>query len=152
MPIRIGHWLQGIWIGISKLFHKVEDEVKKAIPVAINVVEQIKKVLDSPVADVITAIIPGDADDKLRAKLQLVLPGLILKFQLVAAIGDIADENEKFQAILKAINLSPDETKNVFYHGLASLILESISDGKLSWSDATAICQYYYEHEFKHAA
>jgi hypothetical protein len=147
MPIRIGHWLQGIWIGISKMFHRLENDVQKLIPIAIAVVQNVKTIVDGPIADVITHLIPGELDDAIKEKLRQILPVVLLKLQLVASINNIADENEKFQAILKAINLSPDAAKNIFYHGLASLILQELADGKFTWSDATAVAEYYYVHE-----
>ena len=51
-------------------------------------------------------------------------------------IAEIEDENEKLKAILVAVNLSPDETKNALYHSFGALALEKLSDGKLTWSEA----------------
>jgi hypothetical protein len=149
MPIRIGHWLQGIWIGISKMFHKLEKETKVLLPAVVKVVNEIKKIVDGPAADIITAIIPGDIDDKIKDKLREILPVAILKLNIIASINGIEDTNEKLKAILSAINLSPDETKNIYYHGLGALILEELSDGKFSWSDATVALEYYYAHIYK---
>jgi hypothetical protein len=149
MPIKLRKWLQGIWIGISKMFHKLEKETKELLPAVVKVVNEIKKVIDGPIADVITAIIPGELDDKLKDKLRAILPGVILKLNIIAAVNDLQDENEKLQAILAAINLSADETKNIYYHGLGALILEELSDGQFTWSDATAALEYYYAHIYK---
>lgn len=146
MPIKIGKWLSGIWKGISKIWHKANDEVKKLAPVAIAVVQNVKKFIDSPVADVITALIPGNVDDVLKEKLREKLPDIIIKMQLINAVAGMEDTNEQLRVILENLKLSADEAQNVFYHGLASLVLESLSDGKLSWSEATVIAEYYYTH------
>lgn len=54
----------------AKLFNKVPDDLKEDISVGIRVVELFKKFVDSPTADLITAIIPGDLDDKLKVWLR----------------------------------------------------------------------------------
>ena len=101
--------------------------------------------------DVITALIPGDIDDKINEKLRGFLPRLLLELQLVDSIANITDPNAQLQAILDKLKLSSDDAKNAFYHSLASLILQKLSDGKLSWSDAVAIAEYYYQNVTKPA-
>lgn len=147
-------FLLKLWAGIVDLYDKLVGNTKKVVPIAINIVQAIKKVMDSPVDDVILEIIrlsiPGDADDKMIAKVKdLVekwLPEILLRLKLVESIADIEDKNEQLRAILEQLKLSPDAVQNVYYHGLASLILEKLSDGKIQWADAVAISEYAYQH------
>lgn len=143
------NFLRHLWQSIKNLFDKVEAEVKKDVVVAISVVQQIKSVVDSPVADVITAMIPGELDDQIKQQLRKLLPKLILELGLVQSVANIEDQNAQLQAILEKLKLSSDDAKNAFYHSLASLILEKLSDGKLSWTDAVAISEYYYQNHVK---
>jgi hypothetical protein len=137
---------------IKSLWLKLTAEVKELVPVAINVVEGIKVVMDSPVDDVIAAVvkaaIPGDADDILIDKITAIvkewLPKVLLELKVIEGISDIKDQNEQLNAILAQFKLNSDETKNIFYHGFCSLILEKLSDGKVSWSDAIVISEYYF--------
>lgn len=116
--------------------------------------------MDGPVDDVILSIIknaiPGNADDvlidKVHKTVQEWVPKILLELNLVNSIANIEDTNEQLKAILAQLKLSSDETKNIFYHGIASLILEKLSDGKFDWTDATAISEYYYQHQVKEAA
>jgi hypothetical protein len=149
MSLRI--FLRHMWLSIKNLFDKVEAEVKKDVVVAITVVQQVKAVVDSPVADIVTALIPGNVDDQIKARLREILPKLILELSLVESVTDIEDQNERLQVILDKLKLSSDAVKNAFYHSLASIILEKLSDGKLSWSDAVAISEYYYQNKVKAA-
>lgn len=148
MPIRIGKWIKGIklWSGIKRIFKGLNAEAKKLLPIAIEVVEKVKMVIASPVADVITALIPGDVDDIIKEKLRVILPRLIMELAMVEAITDIENDDERLNAILAKIKLSSDDAKNVFYHGLCSLIIEKLSDGNFSWSDAVIVSEYYYLH------
>lgn len=149
--------LKKIWNFIKNIFNKLDDEVKRIVPVAINIVEAVKKVMDSPVDEVIATIlkqvIPGDADnvliDQVKSFIEKNLPKVLLDLNLVNSIAGIEDENEKLKAILAQFKLSSDETKNILYHGLAALAIEKLSDGKLSWSDAVALSEYYYKNVVK---
>ena len=96
-----------------------------------------KKINDGFVGDVletiVTAAIPGNKDDivmkNLRAKLKEVLPKIITQLTIINSIAEIEDENEKLKAILVAVNLSPDETKNALIPLLsAKLRLEATLD------------------------
>lgn len=146
--------LEKIWSTIKLVFNKAGEETRKLVPVAINVVQGLKSVMDSPVDDVILSIvkaaIPGDADDILIDKITSVvkeyLPKVLLDLKIVDAIANIEDQNEQLKAILAQFKLSSDETKNIVFHGLSCLILEKLADGKLSWSDSIAISEYYYQN------
>jgi hypothetical protein len=147
-------FIAGIWSAIKGLFHNLAEEEKKLLPIVIGIIQNIKVVADSPVADVISALIPGDVDDKIRAKLQEFLPKILMQLNMLNTCQSLQDPNEQLQCILTNLKLSSDDAKNIYYHGLASLILTELSDGKLSWSDCTAIAEYYYKNIWKqeHAA
>jgi hypothetical protein len=156
----VGKFLRKLWAAIANLFHKVEDEARIFVPIAIKVVEGLKAVIDSPVDDVLAAIIknaiPGDADDKLIDKItgtiNTWLPKVLLELNMIDAVVNVEDPNEQLKVILERLKLSSNESKNIFYHGIASLILEKLSDGKFDWTDATAVSEYYYQHAIKDAA
>lgn len=149
--------LKKIWKSIASVFNKIEAKTKQYVPVAIKVVEALKKVMDSPVDDVIFTIIknsiPGNADDiladKISATLQEWLPKILLDLKLINSIANEEDQNAQLNAILAQLKLSSNETQNIFYHGLCSLIIEKLSDGELSWSDSVAISEYYYKNVMK---
>jgi DNA polymerase III delta prime subunit len=150
-------FIANIWNKIKDLYNSLIGTSKKYIPIAINIVEAIKKVTDSPVDDIILSIvkaaIPGTADDvmidKVKDTVEKWLPKILLELRLWQSVSNIEDQNEQLQAILKEINLSSDETKSIIYHGLAALILEKLSDGELSWSDSVAISEYYFKNIHK---
>lgn len=146
--------LKKIWKGIKKAYDALVGKTKDLVPVAIRIVNAIKEVMDGPVDDVILTIvkksIPGEADDVLIDKIKSVvekwLPKVLLELKLIDSIANIKDRNEQLKAILAQLKLSSDETRAILYHGLASMILEKLSDGELSWSDSVAIAEYYYKN------
>ena len=142
---------------VKKTYNKVDELANKLCPVAIDVVEAMKKINDGFAGDVletiVTAAIPGNKDDivvkNMRAKLKEVLPKIITQLTIINSIAEIEDENEKLKAILVAVNLSPDETKNALYHSFGALALEKLSDGKLTWSEAVQLTEWWYLNIYK---
>lgn len=71
------------WLSfLIKLWKKVPTELKVELVKIVDIVERIKTFVDSPSLDMITAVIPGDADDEtvkwLRDKLRDITIGLRL--------------------------------------------------------------------------
>ena len=142
--------LNSIWNFVYKLWKSADTELKKLLPIIINVVNSIKTINESTAGDIIAMIInaaiPGKPTDTLitsiRAKLKEILPKIITDLNIAESIANITDTNEQLKAILAAINLSNEQTQNMYYHGISVLILDSLSDGKLTWSEAVQISQY----------
>lgn len=142
---------------ISSLWKRADKLVHQIAPIAINVVEAIKKVNESVSGDIIEhiieSIIPGVQDDVIigliRNRLKDVLPKLIIELNIANSIANIEGPNEQIKAIINAINLSPDETKNTYYHVLCTKIVEALSDGKLTWSESIHIAEFYYSNIYK---
>jgi hypothetical protein len=155
MKIKI--FLAQIWAFVSSIWKKASDEVKLIAPLAVNAVNVLKSINESFVGDIVetvlAAIIPGKVDDMIihnaRVKLQKILPKVIIQLNIANSISKIQDPNEQLKAILVAINMSSDETKNIYYHSLCVLILQSLADGKLTWSESVQISEYYYSNIYK---
>ena len=143
--------------GIASLWKGLSSKLKTLIPIAIAVVQAIKSFEESNKMDfvefVVTTAIPGDADDKLVKKGREVvrqwLPKILLELKLVDSINNIEGIDAQLKAILAQLRLSSDETQNIINHGLATLIVEKLSDGQLSWSDSIVISEYYYKNFVK---
>lgn len=137
---------------IKKLYVSLKDETKEYLPIAIKTVEAIKKVMESPVDDVLLSVIgcviPGLPTNKIniiKAKIEAELPKILLEMNLVNSIANIEDTNAQLQAILDALKVSTDDTKAEKYHTLASKLLIVLSDGKVTWSEAVMFTEWYYQ-------
>ena len=145
------HFLK-IKLFIIQIWDKADELVERIAPIAINVVEQIKQVNESTAGDVIELIISkaikGNADDliirQVREQLRKRLPEVLEIMRLSMNIAKVDDKNLQVKMILDAINMSPDAVKNAHYHTFCSLVLEKISDGKLTWSESVLLAEYYY--------
>ena len=142
---------------VLKIRDKADELVDLIAPVAINVVEQIKQVNESTAGDIIELIISkaikGNADDiiihQLREKLKEKLPEVIEIMRLAMNIASVEDKNLQAKMVIDAINFSPEQVKNAHYHTFCSMLIESVSDGKLTWGESVIIAQYYYDNIYK---
>ena len=142
---------------IIQIWDKADELVERIAPIAINVVEQIKQVNDSTAGDIIELIISkaikGDADDlaikAIREQLRKRLPEVLEIMRLSMNIAKVDDANLQVKMILDAINMSPDAIKNAHYHTFCSMLLEKISDGKLTWGESVILAQYYYDNIYR---
>ncbi|OKS84834.1 hypothetical protein [Mucilaginibacter polytrichastri] len=148
----ISSFLSKIWAEVKDLFSKLPSEVKLAASVAVTITDNIKKFVDSPAADILTAIIPGDLDDKIKAWLHLQLPNILTGLRLVEALSTSKDSNEITSAAIKIVQAMDGDIQSAFLHDLGVLIAQEVAKAQnetLSWSDGIYIIEWYYQHKFK---
>lgn len=145
-----------IWSGIKKIFEGLKKEFKDAIHIGVIIVDKMKTFVESGTADVLTAIIPGTLDDKIKDRLREYLPKILIEMKLAESCTGLSDPNEIVACAIKTLQqingdwVSESAKKN-FYDSLAVLIAQVASDGKLSWDDAKTIIKWYYDHVQKSA-
>lgn len=136
---------------ITNLFKTVEEQAKVIIPIGIKVVNSIKTFVDSNAADVLTAIIPGDLDDKTKLILRAILPKILKEMEQWQDIISLP-ENEQLKAIITTINSYPKVKRDAIKLSIASQINSALMNGKLSQSDSVIATQYVYSYETDKAA
>lgn len=147
----VGTFLKKLWNGVKKLFQGLKPELKKAIEIGATIVDNMKKFAESPAADLLTAIIPGDLDDKVKAKLRELLPKILTEMKLVESCTGLTDSNEIVACGIRTLQQIAgdhikDSARKNFYDSLAVMIAEVAADGKLSWDDSKIILKWYYDN------
>lgn len=152
--------MKKLWIKIStfikKLYKNLVDESKEHLPIAINVVEGLKSVLDSPVDDIVLSVVqfalpnlPINKVNIIKEKLEKALPKIILELNLINSVVNIENTNDQLQAILNALKLSKDDVRAEKYHTIASKLLVVLSDGKVTWGESVMFTEWYYQNYVK---
>jgi hypothetical protein len=141
--------LTKIWNQIQNLFTGVPKEIKTAIHIGVLVTEHIKSFIDSPIADILTAIIPGDLDDKIKLLLRAKLPEILSELKLVENCTDLTNPDEITKCALQTLKGINENVKSAFLHNLSVLIAQVAADGKLTWSDGVYLSEWYYQYKFK---
>lgn len=145
-------FLKGIIKGIGKIFDKFPKAVKAAIHVGVIVTDAIRKFTDSQAADILTAIIPGDLDDKIKNKLREALPKIFIELKLAEQCSGLTDPNEIVQCGIKTLQQIEGDFQSAFLHDLSILIAQVAADGDLDWKDAVYVLQWYYDNVHKPGA
>lgn len=145
-------FLSKIWAEVKSLFNSIPAELKTAIHIGVALTENIKTFVDSPAADILTAIIPGNLDDELKTLLRAKLPGILTELKLADSCGNLTDPSQITACAVKVLQSLDGDVKSAFLHSLSILVAEVAADGKLSWSDGVYVLQWYYQHEYQPAA
>lgn len=138
-----------IWEAIKDIFEGLLPEMKQAIGIGVSIVENIKKVVDHPGVDILTAIIPGDLDDTLKIQLRAHLPRILINLRLVQECSDETDPDKIVACAIKTLQSLEGDFKSAFLHDLSILIAQVAADGKLDWNDGVYLLQWYYDHKHK---
>ena len=149
--MKISSWLKKIWKAIQSLFNRIPAELKTAIHTGVMVTENIKTFVDSPVADILTTLIPGETDDHIKTALRKALPNLLLQLRLADNCAVASTPEQIMICAIKTLQSLTGDLKSAYLHNLSVLIARVASDGKLTWQDGASIMEWYYQHRFKTA-
>jgi len=147
--IKIPIWLRKIWKAIQTLFNHIPEELKVAIHTGIVITENIKTFVDSPAADIITLLIPGETDDRIKAILRKAIPQILIQLKLADSCSEIDNPAELTSCAIKTLQSLTGDLKSAFLHNLSVLIAQVAADGKLTWQDGASIMEWYYQNRFK---
>lgn len=145
----LGSFLKKLWQQIKDLFEAIPDDLKSAIHIGVIVTEAIKTFVDSPAADILTAIIPGDIDDKIKDLLRAKLPEILTELKLADSCGKLTDPSQITACAVKTLQQLDGDIKSAFLHNISILVAQVAADGKLSWSDGVYILEWYYQNQYK---
>lgn len=141
-----------IFAAIAKFFKGLPAKAKEAIHIGVVITEAINKFVQSDTADIITAIIPGNLDDKIKEKLREKLPVILIQLRLANDCAGLTNPDEIVQCGIKTLQSTLGTFKNDFLDALSVQIAVVAADGKLDWDDAKSTLKWYYDHVYKPAA
>jgi hypothetical protein len=144
----IGKFFKRIFSGIGKLFDKTHKIADQVIPVAIEVVEKIKYVMDSPLLPVLTMLIPGQVDDVIAAKIKQYLPDVLLKLKISNECAQKKTADEIIQCAIAALRQYDPQAQKANFLNIASMLSAALADGKLTWAEIVAITHDMYETKY----
>lgn len=148
----LSSFLAKIWAEIKSLFDGIPAELKTAIHIGVLVTENIKNFVDSPAADILTAIIPGDVDDEIKNWLRAKLPTILTELKLADSCGSLTDPAAIAECAVKVLQGLDGDIQSSFLHSLSVMAAQVAADGKLTWSDGVYLLEWYYQNEYKTAS
>ncbi len=142
-------FLAKIWNEIKSLFEGFPVELKTAIHIGVILTENIKNFVESPAADILTAIIPGDIDDEIKNLLRAKLPAILTELKLADSCGSLTDPAAISECAVKVLQGLDGDIKSAFLHNLSVLAAQVAAKGKLTWSDGVYLLEWYYKNEYQ---
>lgn len=133
----------------SKIWKSLSPTLKNAVHIGVTITEAIKNydAANPGTIDLLTKIIPGDLDDKLKEKIRTNLPDVMLQLRLVDTSLNLTDPAEIVAAAIDMLNKMGGIYRKQALNDLSIAIANVAADGKLNWDDAVYILKYYYDHK-----
>jgi hypothetical protein len=143
--------LQKIIEFIKSKFQNIFEIFRLNSEVAVKVTNTLKSIVESPIVDFVTDLIPGDLDDKIHEKLKVVIPIVAQKIAITHGILSINDRNtDAISAIIEHLkNEVNPGLKISFWIMFAGELNIALSDGKITLSEAIALSQIIYAESKK---
>jgi hypothetical protein len=148
----IKSFLTKIWASIKSLFDGMPGELKTAIHIGVIITENIKKFVDSPPVDVLTVLIPGDVDDKIKQLLRINIPTILTELKLADTCAGLTDPSEITACAINVLQDLDNNVQGAFLHNISIMLAQIVADGQLTWSDGVYLLEWYYQHQYKQAA
>ena len=117
---------------LKKALAAFDNYVEAHVDIALSITTAIKNVLQSPVADLITAIIPGDLDGILKLKAIGILTASVDALTIVKKCESETDVNKKLQCFIDGIKQLDPKLQDALLIKLASLLTAGLDDNKLA--------------------
>ncbi|TWR25716.1 hypothetical protein FPZ43_15635 [Mucilaginibacter pallidiroseus] len=131
------------------MFTKFPGDLQNAVNTAVTITENLKKVIESPAIDILTAIIPGNLDDNLKIALRAAIPKILVNLKLSQKFEDDESSDKVLLNAVTALNKIDGQLKSAYLHNISVLVAQITADGKLTWGDGVFIVEWYYQKKFK---
>jgi len=122
--MNIKSFLSNLWNAIRSLFDNFPLSLKSAVHTGVLITENIKEFIDSPLVDILTAIIPGNIDDKIKQALRAGIPMILTSLKLTENCADCTDPQEITKCGVKVIQDLNGDLKSAVLHNLSVMITQ----------------------------
>lgn len=119
---------------IKLLLQEFNTYVDGHIDTALQITTALKQMLASPAADIITAIIPGDLDNKIREQVIKALGEIAEALTIASNCKQCTDINDKLQCFIMQVQQYDPQLQDAVLQKLASLLAGSLDGQRLEQS------------------
>lgn len=134
---------------LKRLFGRLKHLAQQFVTPSIQVVETLKRFVDSPAAPIITAIIPSNLDNKIHLALKRNLPKVIQILRISDECLKLTNADEIILCAITKLKEYEPEGRAAAYHSIAAMLAHFASDKKISWSEAVQLSEMMYLEKHK---
>ncbi len=148
----LASFLIKLWAQIRALFETMPADLQTAVKTAVAITENLKNFTGSPAADLLTALIPGDAGNLAIAALRTALPKILTALKLAGQDSRHADDAALTACGIQTLQSLGGDARSAFLHNIAIMLAQAAAGGKLTWKDGVCLLEWYYQQHVKQAA
>jgi len=119
---------------IKSALKQFDQYVNTHVETALQITTALKNMLSSPVADIITAIIPGTVDNILRTQLLNALNKITEALSIVDSCKQFTDLNDKLKCFVQQLSQRDPQLQDAVLLKLSSLLAAELDGQKLKQS------------------
>jgi len=119
---------------IKSALKQFDQYVNTHVETALQITTALKNMLNSPAADIITAIIPGTVDDVLRTQLLNALNKITEALSIVDNCKQFTDLNDKLKCFVQQLSQRDPQLQDAVLLKLSSLLAAELDGQKLKQS------------------
>lgn len=132
------NFLTKIRLFFAVLFGLIPKDWRTSVKEALRITTMLKTALDSPLAELITAVTPTRADDVIRQKLLDGLGRFLEYANLIEGAVDIHDPEKLIQYFRDKLAAMPPGVRNMHLHKIASFLARHLANGDPNFKERTA--------------
>lgn len=143
---KAGRLLRRLELFFITVFAKEFELLKKNSEAAVKITNSLKSIVESPILDVATYLIPGDLDDKILTKARNIVPRVAMEMAIAHGIIQQAATNQQvYAAIVEHIrNVHNPEGRVGFWLEFSARLNQALADGKIEFGEAASLAQIVY--------
>lgn len=116
------------------MLHEFDNYVDMHIDTALKITTELKRLLSSPVADALVAIIPGDIDKVIRAQIVNALGKVMEALTIAGNCRQYTDMNDKLKCFIEQLKLHDPQLQDAILQKIASLLAGHLDGQRLKQS------------------
>lgn len=132
---------------LGRIFRSLKALTEKWVHPAVDTVENIKRLVDSPIVDIATGIIPGDLDNRIITVLRAKLPEVLQVLQLSEKCLSLQKFDEIVLCAVDELKKRNPDGRAAAYHSIAAMLAHYASDGKITWSEAVMLAEMVFKQK-----
>ncbi len=121
-------------IKLKSMLQEFDNYVEKHVDTALKITTELKKLLVSPAADILVAIIPSGTDNRIREQLVNALDKGIEALTIAEKCKQFTDTNEKLKCFIQQMQLRDPLLQDAVLQKLASFLAGFLDGFRLKQS------------------
>jgi len=115
----------------KQLLRQLDSYIDGHLDTALAVTTQLKNILSSPVADIVTAIIPGNLEAAVKSQLLAALNTAITALTIADNCKQITEVNDKLKCFVTQLQQKDPQLQGAVLQKLASLLAANLDGNRL---------------------